>query len=83
MIVFIHGETLSALSVPLRKIPRWIVLVSNNISVNKWAQVRHEVPGVVVYLKFDLTFHAWAGLVSEIKYELTASLHKLTFDLTQ
>ena len=53
---------------------------------------RHVVPGVMVYLKFHPTFHAWVAWVSEIKYELIAAargarspqgLHKLTFDLTQ
>ena len=31
------------------------------------------VPGVVVYLLFHCTFHAWAGWVSEIKYGLIAA----------
>ena len=31
------------------------------------------VPGVVVYLLFRCTFHAWAGWVSEIKYGLIAA----------
>ena len=36
-------------------------------------RVGHEVPGVVVYLKFHPTFRAWVGWVSEIKYELIAA----------
>ena len=36
-------------------------------------RVGHVVPGVVVYLKFHPTFHAWVGWVSEIKYELIAA----------
>ena len=32
------------------------------------------VPGVVVYLLFHCTFHAWAGWVSEIKYVRATSL---------
>ena len=49
-------------------------------------RVGHVVPGVVVYLNFHPTFHAWAGWVSEIKYELIVAARgtfKLTFDLTQ
>ena len=30
-------------------------------------RVGHVVPGVVVYLMFHPTFHAWVGWVSEIK----------------
>ena len=36
-------------------------------------RVGHVVLGVVVYLKFHPTFHAWVGWVSEIKYELIAA----------
>ena len=36
-------------------------------------RVGHVVPGVVVYLLFHCTFHAWVGWVSEIKYELIAA----------
>ena len=40
-------------------------------------RVRDIVPAVVVYvylyLWFHLTFHAWVGWVSEIKYELIAA----------
>ena len=41
--------------------------------------VGHEVPGVVVCLKFHPTFHAWVGWVSGIKkYELKAAA-RVTF----
>ena len=40
--------------------------------------VGHEVPGVVVCLKFHPTFHAWVGWVSGIKYELKATA-RVTF----
>ena len=50
-------------------------------------RVGDKVPGVLVYLQFHLTFHAWVGWVSEIKKRTDSRsqgrLHKLTFDLTQ
>ena len=35
--VFIRGETLSAHNARHREQPKWIVLVRENIAVNKWA----------------------------------------------
>ena len=65
MIVFIRGETLSAHSVHPRKIPVWLVLASENISVNKRANrkkneiVIREILCVFFLIIQHLAFHGF------------------------